>query len=191
MGDVLRYMNLPMLGVLGTLTLLLVAAVVGPHLRRGDRQAAARVGGRLLLAGALLAVLALTLRPGHGFRGANLVPGRSIVSELSSANLDLGLMNVAGNVAMFIPLGVLAGPVLSWRPTTVLAAGLFTSIGIEVIQFAIGRSADIDDVALNTTGTALGVLLCRAIVAIADRGGDQSVRAGVERFEGPRCATPD
>jgi len=175
MGDVLRYMNLPMLGVLGMLLVLLVAALVGSRLRRGDRQAAARVGGRLLLAGALIAVLGLTLLPGHGFRGANLVPGRSIANGLSSANLDLALFNIVGNVVMFIPLGALAGSVFRWRLTRVVAAGLLTSTGIEVVQFAIGRSADIDDIVLNTTGTALGVLLCLVVAHVA---GSQRQRAG-------------
>ena len=166
MGDVLRYMNLPMLAGMGLLTLLVVAAWMGPPLRRGDRRAAALVGGRVLLAGALIAVLGLTLLPGHGFRGANLVPGRSIVNALDSANLDLALLNIVGNIAMFVPLGALAGPMLRWRPVAVVAAGLVTSVGIEVTQFSIGRSADIDDVLLNTTGTAVGVLLCWAVTRL-------------------------
>lgn len=71
-----------------------------------------------------------------------------------------------GNIAMFVPLGFF--PALLWRRWRwwkALLLGFFSSCAIEFIQFFIGRSTDIDDVILNTTGALLGFALyalCRA-----------------------------
>lgn len=64
---------------------------------------------------------------------------------------------LAGNIAMFMPLGFVPG--LLWRKWTwwkALLVGFCTSFTIEFVQFFIGRSTDIDDVILNTTGAVLG-----------------------------------
>lgn len=65
-----------------------------------------------------------------------------------------------GNVGMFLPVGFCTA--LFWRRhrwwKSVLA-GLCGSVTIEFIQFFIGRSTDIDDVILNTSGALLGYWL--------------------------------
>ena len=77
-------------------------------------------------------------------------------------NLSPWLMfMLLGNIGMFMPLGFF--PALLWRKwrwwKSVLL-GFFCSGAIEFTQFFIGRSTDIDDVILNTTGALLGCLLC-------------------------------
>ena len=74
-------------------------------------------------------------------------------------------MSVVGNVAAFVPIGLLA-PIAwtRWRSwPAALALGLGVSLGIEVAQLAISvaigvpyRHADIDDIILNGAGTAIG-----------------------------------
>lgn len=67
---------------------------------------------------------------------------------------------LAGNIVMFMPLGFFPG--LLWRKWTwwkALLVGFCTSFTIEFVQFFIGRSTDIDDVILNTTGAVLGYAL--------------------------------
>ena len=75
------------------------------------------------------------------------------------------VQNAAGNVALFFPLGILLPLVWSrlrfWRGIQI-AIGL--SIGIELVQYlsrAWGsyRSADVNDVVLNTLGACLGLAL--------------------------------
>ena len=74
---------------------------------------------------------------------------------------------LAGNIAMFVPLGLFPG--LLWRSWTwwkALLVGFCTSAFIEFVQFFIGRSTDIDDVILNTTGAVLGYVLYWALTKI-------------------------
>ncbi len=69
------------------------------------------------------------------------------------------LINVLGNIVMFIPVGFF--PPLLWRLSGkwAVAAGFFSSLFIELIQLMLPRSTDIDDVILNTAGTALGFFI--------------------------------
>lgn len=67
------------------------------------------------------------------------------------------LFMLLGNIIMFMPLGFF--PALLWRGWRwwkSLLLGLCSSVTIEFIQFFIGRSTDIDDVILNTTGALAG-----------------------------------
>ena len=69
------------------------------------------------------------------------------------------LVNVIGNVAMFIPSGIVL-PVIYKRLDTfvkVLLAGGGISLCIEIIQLPFRvRATDIDDVILNTVGVIIG-----------------------------------
>ena len=65
------------------------------------------------------------------------------------------------NIAMFVPLGFLA-PVCfpkfrKWRVCLIWLMGY--SLTIEILQYFIGRSADIDDLIMNTLGAILGWML--------------------------------
>lgn len=65
-----------------------------------------------------------------------------------------------GNIGMFLPLGFFTALLWrkpSWWKSTL--TGLLSSCTIEFVQFFIGRSTDIDDVILNTTGAILGYVL--------------------------------
>jgi len=69
--------------------------------------------------------------------------------------------NLFGNIALFVPLSI----ILLWlfqmhSKLKVLLIGVLTSFAIETIQFIfkIGY-ADIDDIILNTTGAAIGILI--------------------------------
>ena len=95
-----------------------------------------------------------------------LQPFQEIRRALRSLSPWLMFM-LLGNIGMFMPLGFF--PALLWRGwrwwKSVLL-GFFCSCTIEFTQFFIGRSTDIDDVILNTTGALLGYLLyalCRAV----------------------------
>lgn len=99
---------------------------------------------------------------------ANFVPFRSIHYYLISRQepLEVGLVNVLGNVLLFIPFGGLL-PLVVQRfrsfGSTLLLIGA-TSLLFEVIQMltAMGNF-DIDDVLLNVVGGALGYGLYRLL----------------------------
>ena len=75
---------------------------------------------------------------------------------------DGWLMNIIGNIAMFIPVGII-WPICFKRidtiGKTVLMGGLFSFL-IEMTQLPFyDRCSDIDDIILNTTGVLIGSLV--------------------------------
>lgn len=69
------------------------------------------------------------------------------------------LINLIGNTAMFIPLGIVWPAVFKKLDThiKVIFAGTVFSLTIEIIQLAFyERATDIDDLILNSLGFALG-----------------------------------
>lgn len=69
------------------------------------------------------------------------------------------LLNLIGNITMFIPLGIVWPAVFKELNThaKVIAAGVGISLCIEILQLPFfGRSTDIDDLILNTTGYLVG-----------------------------------
>lgn len=79
---------------------------------------------------------------------------------------DGWLMNIIGNIAMFIPVGII-WPIcfkkLDNTGKTILAGAGYTLL-IELSQlFCYGRHTDIDDLILNTTGVAIGAVIVFAI----------------------------
>lgn len=145
-----------------------VAAVTLVIARRGHRDLPARERGwRLLLdvalALCLLGIVSVTLLPAVGGgtgleQGLQLRPFTSIVAQLTSAlDASVAFRIVGLNIVLFIPLGLLlrVRP-LGWLTTVAVVAA--TSLTIETAQavLPLGRTANIDDVLLNTLGGALG-----------------------------------
>jgi glycopeptide antibiotics resistance protein len=70
--------------------------------------------------------------------------------------------NLLGNVLLFLPFPVLLYAHGVRRTSLILAAALFVSLTIELIQYGLVIGvADIDDVLLNFSGAILGVFLIR------------------------------
>ena len=84
--------------------------------------------------------------------------------------LKEALLNLIGNVAMFIPLGIVWPAVFrkldrAWK---VIAAGVGVSLCIELLQLPFfGRSTDIDDLLLNSAGFLMGYGIYSAVTGIA------------------------
>jgi glycopeptide antibiotics resistance protein len=109
-----------------------------------------------------------------------LVPVWNLVANLRDGDRRLAtLAGVAANVALFVPLGFLL-PLLAPRFDRLgrtVAAGFATSAAIELSQVAFPgvRRADVNDVLLNTLGTAVGFLAYRLLArAGSGRRGDRS-----------------
>ncbi len=69
------------------------------------------------------------------------------------------LLNLIGNTAMFIPLGIVWPAVFKKLNThwKVIAAGVGVSLSIEVLQLPFyNRATDIDDLILNSAGFIIG-----------------------------------
>jgi glycopeptide antibiotics resistance protein len=119
-------------------------------------------------------VLGLTLLPVFGVdRQApievHLEPFRTIRNALASGIGSRDFALFLGNIAIFMPLGVLL-PILSGRRQILLVFGVAVAFsgGIEVSQFILSellgfgyRIADVDDVIVNVTGALLGYAVLR------------------------------
>ena len=102
----------------------------------------------------------------------NLIPFRTL--RLFAGLLDSGVrshimmavINLGGNIIMFIPLGFLLPkvfPKLSSLPRVLVATALIITL-VEITQlFTLVGSCDIDDLILNVTGAAIGYWLHKLI----------------------------
>lgn len=88
----------------------------------------------------------------------NLIPFHSIRRFFIRFHLNTFLINIVGNIVMFIPWGF--GLPLLWKKRqSLFSAVLFSAllpVFIETTQLFIGRSVDIDDLILNFTGSMIG-----------------------------------
>lgn len=121
---------------------------------------------------AVLGVLVVTLRPDDFDTGTNFVPlshhGYAFEALLrGSPNraeiIRYLLLDVVGNVVLFVPVGLAVAGALGRRVSSLarlfvplLFAALLSTV-IEVIQLSVpGRATDVDDVLFNSLGAALG-----------------------------------
>lgn len=149
-------------GVVAALALLVILVAVLGGMRR-----ALRLTPWVLLAMTTVAILVATLGfsvgDPQGTAGINLEPFTEIRRGLKPGASDIVVANVWGNIAMFVPLGIL----LMWLWTSPLiarvimatVAGAGLSVIIEFAQLTLHRVADIDDVILNASGAFIGALI--------------------------------
>ncbi len=125
---------------------------------------------------AVLATLTLAPPPistSNGITGTNLIPllysARCFVPNPGQPSTTLFCVGtIGGNVAVFIPLGILL-PLVSremWSLRRIAIVALIGSISIEALQWVgqwVGspRWTDVDDVIWNVAGSAVGYILIR------------------------------
>ena len=122
--------------------------------------------GRYLAPAAMARYVAGRLESGEGI---NLVPFRSISGFFRHFSLNIFLVNVLGNIVMFMPWGF-GLPLLWKKKQTILSVvqhSLALPVFIETTQCFIGRSVDVDDLILNFAGGCLGALLYLAVRGLA------------------------
>ncbi|WKD62266.1 VanZ like family protein [Corynebacterium ciconiae DSM 44920] len=109
-------------------------------------------------------------REAHRHRGLELLP----LDDFWNAQSIIGpVLNVAGNLVLFAPLGFLLvllfrGRADRVRMATIMGFGLSLSIEIAQYIFRLGYS-DIDDLLYNTLGVALGAWLATVCPPLMQR----------------------
>jgi len=89
-------------------------------------------------------------------RAVNLVPFR-FIKDYWMDQQPLGISNIAGNILMFIPMGIFFSMIEKHYGKALLSI-LAVSICIEVLQFVFIRGiSDIDDLILNSVGGLIGI----------------------------------
>ena len=88
----------------------------------------------------------------------NFIPFREITRyELFSSYF---IHNVIGNIILFVPFGYFVSTILKTRkPFAIFFVSIMTSLTIELTQYLIGRTFDIDDIILNFAGCTFGYLV--------------------------------
>lgn len=101
-----------------------------------------------------------------GETSVNLIPFRSIMEYISDYSLYNAVIQIVGNIVLFIPLGIALMVELENTKKAfckTICASLAISVMVEVTQFLLSkdlgaayRMADIDDVFLNLIGGIVG-----------------------------------
>lgn len=132
----------------------------------------------LLLAGAVLVILALTLATNSdSTTTVNLDLGVEIQRAFDSPS-QAPMVNLVGNLALFVPIGFLVRFGHRWPVLVITVLGGAFSTAIELAQYVLGRAADIDDIVLNVTGTLLGSLAASLLLFALGRRGHARPPAG-------------
>ena len=93
----------------------------------------------------------------------NYFPGRifkRLIATEGAAFWDFLLVNIVGNVAIFIPFGFAVRLVSGRGIIFSTAAGAALSLFVEICQIPMPRYTDVDDLLLNTAGALIGALIC-------------------------------
>ena len=96
----------------------------------------------------------------------NLVPFKIIIRDIKSLiNGDylIFLINIVGNILLFIPIGILVPMLWKIKDRYVILIGFLISLSIEITQLYLGRVTDVDDLILNTSGVIIGLLVYKCV----------------------------
>jgi len=136
------------------------------------RSRTARVLAATMLIASVAIVLAYTARGAlsNDNGGFSWRLGTSIRAEMHSVDRPLGLVNIVGNVALFVPIGWLVA-VLSPRHQLVMGTfcALLLSTSVECWQQASGSFGDVDDIVLNGVGGFLGACAAGCLRSVGGR----------------------
>lgn len=126
----------------------------------------------LLLAGyGLILLYATVLRSSGGFREINLHLFRAWREAWNNFSAKTW-GNLLLNIALFVPLGALlplvGKPLRKWYLT--IPIGFAVSLGIELLQFGLGRGiCDVDDLFANTLGAAVGYFAVTTVFSAREK----------------------
>ncbi len=103
-------------------------------------------------------------------RSINIVPFRTIFKFLTRSDFKDILVNIAGNIAAFVPMGFLLPIAFSKLKglLRVFFVVLAVTLSIEIFQYISGAGvSDIDDVILNALGGVVGYFMMMITVGLA------------------------
>jgi len=190
------FLRVPLLFSVAGAGVAVVVGVILAALRIGLRKepvgsALAHSAAEALILASVVGILFVALRPNVVVDASlSLVPLSGLTAaQRSGSGLDLALVNLLGNLVVFIPLGVgLAWRSAAWSIWVLLGGMVALSLGVEAAQYllGVGRASDVDDVLMNSIGGGLGLLIgstCDAGFPLRSAG-TQSRPAAWRAFDG-------
>lgn len=102
---------------------------------------------------------------GASERTISIIPFKSVFEMVhDGVSAARVIENVLGNLAVFMPLGLLLPILTKDKSKKILLYGFVLSLFIEVMQYILALgSSDIDDLLLNTLGTMVGYAIHKAV----------------------------
>ncbi len=98
-----------------------------------------------------------------GAHRTNLIPFNFVYEvyyeTFVNGNISYLLINILGNIIMFIPIGILIPLIWKTPSKATVLCGFGCSAFIEITQIFLPRSTDVDDLLLNTLGTFIGWMI--------------------------------
>lgn len=161
-----------LIAMLAAVALILIVARVSVA-RRGARHALRATMWAMLASTTgviLVATVGFSVGDAEAGSRTNIHPLVEIRRGLRSSASDATLANLYGNIAMFVPIGVLlvwlwTSPLIA-RVIMATVAGAGLSLIIELVQLTLRRVADIDDIILNASGALVGAVLAALVVIV-------------------------
>lgn len=109
----------------------------------------------------------------NNLSAVNLIPFRTVWNELVGNNSHVAhsdiqavtILNLSANILLFSPIGIFLPILLEYfrKVKNIIMAGIIISTFVEIFQYFIGRSSDIDDIILNTVGVCIGFLIYKCL----------------------------
>lgn len=144
----------------GIVFALLLSVLVIALWRKNREQCLLAFFSRLVLGEYLITIFAVTVSPLYGFSFPEMAGEINIVPFKVLDTMTGNPLNCVGNIAMFIPMGILLVLMNSkyWKIRYIFT-GTGVSVLIETLQLFNNRATDIDDVILNTIGFGIGWMI--------------------------------
>ena len=105
-----------------------------------------------------------------GVGSVNIIPFKVLYDTYKEVfennNINYFLINFIGNIVMFMPIGFCLPALWEIKGRHVILTGFLISLFIELSQLFLSRGTDIDDLILNTLGTAAGLLIYKLMYGI-------------------------
>lgn len=161
------------------ISLIVIFTIVYTNIQRKNEKGISLYNiGIILLSLVMVIIFSLTgVSPISGFNidiridEISFTPFKGIIEMLQGGLTLYTIINIIGNIIMFMPMGFLLPLLFSNLDCLkkTVAIGFGTSLLIEFTQLFLIRATDIDDLILNTLGTMLGYLVFLAFKKLLPR----------------------
>ena len=155
----------PMMVIIGV---IVISLRLGYLLKQGKRIVIYKEVMSLIFIIYVLCLYYIVTYKNINYGGVNLVPFKEMFRY--SFMSDKFIKNIIGNIVLFIPYGYFSSYFLNNKKFSFnVLLTLIVTLSIELVQYNIGRTFDIDDIILNVIGGVIGFIVYIALDAVKGR----------------------
>ena len=155
----------PMMVIIGV---IVISLRLGYLLKQGKRIVIYKEVMSLIFIIYVLCLYYIVTYKNINYGGVNLVPFKEMFRY--SFMSDKFIKNIIGNIVLFIPYGYFSSYFLNNKKFSFnVLLTLIVTLSIELVQYNIGRTFDIDDIILNVIGGVIGFVVYIALDAVKGR----------------------